>query len=218
MNNSTKGRPWAALAALLVGGCSPSDQFWKKPDVGEKFTVLDAALMQPAIVRNLDLYGRDLQGFPEQTFTLTNLERLGLRKNAIRTVPDGIAALTKVYFVDLGEAGLTNIPAAFGRLPALTTLYLNDNALTVIPAGLGDAAKLMYLNLDRNKLTALPPDLGKLSSLKWLRLNGNQLTALPSDVSGWTQNLKRLYLKGNPLPESEKDRIRKALPKCDVIF
>ncbi len=218
MNNSTKRWLWTVLAALLVSGCSPSDQFWKKPDVGEKVTTLDDAIKKIAIVRNVDLCDHSLRGFPEPLLAATNLERLSLRKNAIGTVPDGIAALPKICWLDLGQTGLTNLPPALGRLPALTALYLNDNALVAVPASLGDLPKLTYLNLDRNKLTSLPPELGRLASLKWLRLNSNQLTDLPADMSGWTKNLKRLYLTGNPLPEAEKNRIRKALPACDVFF
>jgi Leucine-rich repeat (LRR) protein len=57
-----------------------------------------------------------------------------------------------------------------------------------------------------------------MTSLKWLRLNGNQITALPADLSGLAVNLSRLYLKGNPIPDPEKTRIKTALPKCEVIF
>jgi Leucine-rich repeat (LRR) protein len=97
-------------------------------------------------------------------------------------------------------------------------LWLNDNRLTSLPSELGQLSKLTYLNLDRNPLTALPDSLGRLSNLTWLRLNQNRLTALPTDLSGLAQNLKTLYLMGNPIPDSEKERIRKALPKCRVIF
>lgn len=218
MNTVVKTCICLALAAIVAGGCSPSDQFWKKPDFGEKVTTLDDATQKADAVRNLDLYSRDLKGFPDAILKLSNLERLGLRKNAIGTLPTGIAGLSKVYWLDLGQAGLTELNTAIGRMPALTTLYLNDNALTALPASMADLSKLAYLNADRNKLTSLPSDLGRLPALKWLRLNGNQLTALPSDLSGWSKSLKRLYLKGNPLSDAEKDRIRKALPECEVFF
>lgn len=218
MDHTMNRMIWIGLTALLVGGCSPSDQFWKKPDVGEKITSLDTASKQAATVRNLDLYSKDLKGFPAQILTLKKLERLSLRKNAVVTVPDGVAALTTLCWLDLGQAGLTELNPAVGRLPALQMLYLNDNLLTTLPASLAGLTKLTYLNADRNKLTAVPNELGRLSSLKWLRLNGNQLTALPADLTGWSQNLKRLYLKGNPIPAPEQERIRKALPACDVYF
>lgn len=207
-----------ALAATLVGGCSPSDQFWTKPDFGERFTSIEAATRQAASVRNLDLYNRNVQGFPEGVLALPNLERLGLRLNPIGLVPASIARLSKLSWLDVGQAGLSQVDPALGRLPALRTLYLNDNALTALPATLAEASHLVYLNLDRNKLTSLPDELGRLQSLTWLRLNGNQIKALPADLSGWTKGLKRLYLRGNPLPDAEKERIRKALPNCDIVF
>jgi hypothetical protein len=49
-------------------------------------------------------------------------------------------------------------------------------------------------------------------------LNGNKLTALPEKIDQLAPSLKRLHLKGNPLPEEERNRIRKALPACEILF
>ena len=209
---------FASMAAALISGCSPSDQFWKKPDIGEKITTVADALKQPDAVRYLDLFNRGLPSFPVEILALKNIERLSLRRNTVVTLPDSLASLTTLKWLDLGETGLTQLPAAVGTLPNLAALYLNDNALTELPGSLGDLPRLEYLNADRNKLTAFPAALGKTGSLKWLRLNDNQLTALPGDLSGLARNLKRLYLRGNPLPEAEKTRIQQALPNCQVIF
>lgn len=207
-----------ALILTLAAGCSPSDQFWHKPDLGTRFTSLDDAGRQPQAVRFLDLFDQQRAGFPPAILALTNLERLSLRKNAVGDLPDTIASLTRLAWIDLGACGLTNLPATVGSLPKLTTLYLNDNALSSLPDSLGDLRTLCYLNLDRNQLAALPASIGKLESLRWLRLNGNRLSALPADMSGLARSLKRLYLRENPLPESELNRIRKALPNCEIIY
>lgn len=202
----------------LVGGCAPSDQFWKRPDTGEKITTVEAALKQPDTVRNLDLFNRNLPAFPREILRLSNLERLSLRRNTIGEPPAAMTNLSRLAWLDLGESRLTNAPASLGRLPRLTVLYLNDNTLPALPDALGDLTKLQYLNADRNQLSTLPASLGKLTTLKWLRLNHNQLHALPDDLSGLAQSLQRLYLWGNPIPDPEKERIRKALPNCQVIF
>lgn len=203
---------------LLGFGCSPSDQFWKKPDIGKKITSIEEALKSPDSVRYLNLYESNLQTFPDDILKLKNLERLSLRKNTITAIPDGIASLHAINWMDLGRCGLTDLNPALGKLEKLTFLYLNDNAITTIPDELGNCNRLQYLNADRNKLTTLPASLGRMSSLKWLRLNGNQITALPTDLSGLAANLQRLYLKGNPIPDPEKARIQAALPKCAVMF
>jgi Leucine-rich repeat (LRR) protein len=206
------------MAAGLISGCSPSDQFWKKPDIGDKVTTLEEALKHPETVRNLDLFNRGLPGFAAEILTLKNLERLSLRKNTVVTVPDTITSLTALKWLDLGESRLTELNPAVGTLPALSALYLNDNALTVLPITLGDLSRLQYLNADRNKVTAIPASLGKSESLKWLRLNDNLITAMPDDLGGLAKNLRRLYLRGNPIPDAEKKRIQQALPNCQVIF
>jgi Leucine-rich repeat (LRR) protein len=206
------------IALALIGGCSPRDQFWKKPDIGDKITTVEEALKQPDTLRNLDLFNRGLPAFPTEILGLKNLERLSLRRNTVVTVPDTLASLTRLKWLDLGECGLTQLTPALGTLPNLSALYVNDNALTELPGSLGDLSRLQYLNADRNALTAIPASLGKAGSLKWLRLNDNQIAALPGDLSGLAQNLKRLYLRGNPLPDSEKARIKQALPNCQVFF
>jgi Leucine-rich repeat (LRR) protein len=208
----------AIVAVGLIGGCAPSDQFWKKPDIGARITTLEDALKQPETVRNLDLFNRQQPVFPADILKLKNLERLSLRKNTVVTVPEAIASLTALKWLDLGESGLTDLNPAVGSLPHLSMLYVNDNALTELPGALATLPGLQYLNADRNKLTTLPAALGKSESLKWLRLNDNQITALPGDLSGLARNLKRLYLRGNPIPDPEKARIKQALPNCQVMF
>ncbi len=209
----------ALFALCLVGfGCSPSDQFWKKPDIGKKITSIEEALKNPDSVRYLNLYDTSLQAFPPDILKLKNLERLSLRKNTITTLPDGIGSLSTLKWMDLGRTAMTDLNPAIGKLENLSFLYLNDNTIALLPESLGNCNKLEYLNADRNKLTALPASLGKMASLKWLRLNGNQITALPADLSGLAVNLNRLYLKGNPIPDPEKTRIKAALPKCEIIF
>ena len=202
----------------LVGGCAPSDQFWKRPDIGDRITTVEDALKRPEAVRNLDLFNRNLPAFPQEILTLSNLERLSLRRNALGDLPATIARLPHLKWLDLGESKLTNAPSALSELPDLSVLYLNDNQLPALPVSLGGLTKLYYLNADRNQLTAIPAPLGKMSTLKWLRLNDNRIPALPNDLSGLAMGLQRLYLRGNPIPDAEKERIRKALPNCQVIF
>jgi leucine-rich repeat protein SHOC2 len=206
------------LIAVLLNGCAPSDQFWKRPDVGQKITTIDDAMKQPGTVRNLDLFNRNLPAFPREVLKLPRLERLSLRRNTIGELPDAIGALSALTWLDLGECGLTTPPVAVGKLRNLAFLYLNDNALAELPAVVGDLSKLKYLNADRNRLAAIPASLCGLPELRWLRLNSNQITALPANLAPLSKNLQRLYLRDNPIPDPEKERIRKALPNCMVVF
>lgn len=206
------------LGALMLAACSPREHFWKKPDIGHRYVKLKEALAATPPARNLWLYDQNLTQIDPQLWTLTGLERLSLRKNKLAAIPVDVARLSRLVWLDLGENQIAALPPDLCKLPALSQLYLNDNALTELPADLGSVQTLTYINLDRNQLTALPPEIVKLSALKWLRLNGNQLKALPENIQLLAPTLKRLYLKGNPLPDPEKERIRKALPGCEIFF
>jgi Leucine-rich repeat (LRR) protein len=202
--------------AALLSGCSPEPT--TPPRNPQRATTLKEAMVAPDKIVELDLFYRRLPSFDPDILKLKNLKNLTLRTCRIGALPEEIGGLSKLSSLDAGESSLTNLTPAVGCLSNVTRLWLNDNSLTSLPAELGQLSNLAYLNLDRNQITALPDSLGRLSNLTWLRLNQNRLTALPVDLSGLAQNLKTLYLMGNPIPDAEKQRIRKALPKCTVIF
>jgi Leucine-rich repeat (LRR) protein len=202
--------------SVLISGCSPDSA--PPPRNPQRATTMREAMEAPDQVLELDLYYRRLPAFPGDILKLGNLERLSVRTCKIGSFPDGIGTLSKLVSLDAGESSLTNITPAVGCLTNLCRVWLNDNQLTELPSELGQLSKLTYLNLDRNQLTALPDTIGRLANLTWLRVNHNRLTALPADLSGLAQNLKTLYLMGNPIPANEQTRIRNALPNCKVIF
>jgi Leucine-rich repeat (LRR) protein len=201
-----------SLAFLLVG-CSRSSS-----DEPLRVTTMQAAMAAPDQVEELDLYYRRLSSFPPEILQLRNLKRLTLRTCRIGELPATIVSLTGLTTLDMGETSLTHLTPGVGSLTNLSRLWLNDNALASLPGELGSLQHLEYLNCDRNQLSRLPEQTGSLRALKWLRLNNNQLHAMPDDLSGLAQNLKTLYLMGNPIPDEERTRIRKALPNCTVYF
>ena len=201
------------LGIVLLSGCSPSSSCDPL-----RATTMQDAMAAPDQIEDLDLFYRRLNSFPPDILRLKNLKHLRLRTCRIGDLPVDIAYLTGLTTLDMGETSLTNLTPAAGNLVNLTRLWLNDNALTSLPREIGRLSNLEYLNLDRNQLAALPEETGSLHALKWLRLNNNQLHALPDDLSGLAQNLKTLYLMGNPIPDEERIRIRKAIPNCTVYF
>ena len=205
----------ALLVVLCLTGCSPAPTPSRDP---ERATTMKEAMEAPDKVRILDLFYRRLPEFPSDILKLRNLERLTLRTCTIGALPNEIAGLSKLTSLDLGETALTNLTPAIVSLSHLERLWLNDNALATLPPEFGRNSRLVYLNLDRNQLTALPEGVGNMTTLRWLRLNHNRLTALPHDLNGLAQNLETLYLMGNPIPDTERARIKQALPKCKVIF
>jgi hypothetical protein len=57
----------------------------------------------------------------------------------------------------------------------------------------------------------------QLPKLRQVDLNGCPVSKLPDDLSGWT-SLQVLSLVRCPIDDTEKARIRAALPKIHVAF
>ena len=83
-------------------------------------------------------------------------------------------------------------------------LFANDSTDSILKKALGG-----------NRISELPAAIGDLHQLTTLHLSRNNLTRLP-DAMGRLQRLAKLSLTGNPLPDSEKDKIRNMLPGCHI--
>jgi len=99
----------------------------------------------------------------------------------------------------------------------LEELNLEGNQLQSLPDEIGQCQNLRSLILSENHLTQLPDGIVNLKNLELLLLTGNELTELPADIAKLSQ-LKTLVAKENHFSESEKERIRAALPNCKVYL
>ena len=79
----------------------------------------------------------------------------------------------------------------------------------------GSRDRLLWLDLSYNQINDLGP-LGDLSNLETLDLSGNQIENLQPLTR--LKALRRLSLTGNPLNEKELEKLRDALPDCEIIF
>lgn len=112
---------------------------------------------------------------------------------------------------------ITELPPAIGNLKQLTTLRLTLNAIKAVPTDIAELKQLKVLDLTDNAGLENIANLTKLPSLERLLLYGCGLTKLPGNI-GNLKNLKELGLVGNNLDKAEQERIRKALPNCDIRF
>ena len=96
-------------------------------------------------------------------------------------------------------------------------LYLNQNNFTVIPGELYLLGNLRKLDLSENNITHLPSKLSMLKNLVILELANNQIKVIPPWIKEMSA-LKILNLKGNPLSQSQVDRLKKEAPHLEIEF
>jgi Leucine-rich repeat (LRR) protein len=125
--------------------------------------------------------------------------------------------IQSLQYLDLSENQLTSLPDSIGNITNLTELYLYYNQLTSLPDSIENLTNLTELNLSSNELRSLPDSIGNLKNLTKLALRNNQLTSLPDSI-GNLSDLIELDLSNNPLPQPERERIRKLLPNCEITF
>ncbi len=102
------------------------------------------------------------------------------------------------------------------RLPSPEVpLYLDGNQLKALPPGIGKLTHLTRLDLHDNQLTTLPPEIGALKKLTELDLRANQLASLPCEIEE-LMGLRVLDVAGNKLSAGEIERLKRAMPQCEI--
>lgn len=112
---------------------------------------------------------------------------------------------------------ITEIPAEIKNLTALVSLHLTVNSIRKLPAEMAALKQLKVLNLSDNAGLQSYDVITELPGLEILHLYGCNLSRLPENIANLT-HLKELGLAGNHFDEKEKERIRKALPHCRIVF
>ena len=153
---------------------------------------------------------------------LTNLTSLGLSRNQLTSVPEGIKELTNLTSLDLAGNQLTSVPEGIKELTNLTRLYLRFNQLTSVPEGIKELTNLTRLDLASNQLTSVPECLLEMRlPIIWetqryfingINLFGNPLERPPVDVVKEGNKAIQDYF------ESLQDGPTKVLNEVKVIF
>jgi Leucine-rich repeat (LRR) protein len=150
-------------------------------------------------------------------------------------IPDMVFEMTKLRHLsvqgmdcdyrELDEQGnditecwmIKEIPPQIKQLIELESLQLNVNAISKIPNDLTELRNLKTLVLDDNKGLSEIDNITKLVNLETLSMNGCNISKLPENI-GLLRKLQSLGLSGNNISETEKERIKKALPNCKTFF
>ena len=141
----------------------------------------------------------EMTKIPSAFSKLIGLKRLSLSHNKLTYLPDLITNLVSLEFLALGNNKLEFLPETFGNLIELNSLDLSDNHFVIFPYLICKLFKLKFLDLENNTINCIPESISKLVELYKLNLNNNKLTHLPNSIGDSLVNLRRFYLKNNPL-------------------
>jgi len=74
------------------------------------------------------------------------------------------------------------------------------------------------LDLRENPLiTKFPLEILKFKNLKWLNIDSKSISSIPNEI-GQLKNLRKIYLHRDSLSVLEREKIKKLLPNCEIIF
>ncbi len=94
-------------------------------------------------------------------------------------------------------------------------MYMSFNKLGEFPEEVCELTQLNQIYFKNQNIESVPEEIGQLTQLKKLDLSKNQIKSIPDEIAN-CKELKTLILKGNPLPQSELDKLSKLLPDCKI--
>jgi len=149
--------------------------------------------------------GCSLTEIPEVILSLTNLKRLTIEYNEIKSIPDDIANLKNLEYLQLGDNELESVSSKISKLENLKEIDLSDNDIKKLPAEFGNLKNLEILNLSSCRyLTNYSDFIGNLKNLKTLYIIYSNLysnlSEVPKEIGNLT-NLENLYLYSNEIVE-----------------
>ncbi|KAG4097696.1 L domain-like protein [Neocallimastix lanati (nom. inval.)] len=143
-----------------------------------------------------------LYEFPEIVFSLTNLKRLEIYNNKIKSIPDDISKLENLEYLGLSLNEITDVSPKIGELKHLKEIDLSFCKIKELPVEFGNIKTLEILNLENSdiyyRLSKVPKEIGNLSQLESLYMERNEIKELPEEY-GNLKNLKILDLYYNEL-------------------
>ena len=196
-------------------------------------------------IEELNFYYNEIVNVSSLAFSgITNLKKLGLRRNKLTAVPDLQLISSNLIELNLrqNEISSMDIPLNLQALEILTlamnklaslsvgslvllrlkSLDLKYNRLSSIDnAAFGTLPSLVELFLTKNLLTVFnPTDLNISESIEKLILERNRLNSLPANSFNGIQNLKKLDLNTNKLTGFDIDLLTngQGFPVLEILY
>ena len=136
---------------------------------------------------------------PNDLFCFTQLIRLHLDGNQIKTLPDLLCEkLINLEVLTLSSNNLKILPKSMQNLKKLRSLHLACNKFEQFPEAVCSLVSLKFLDLCSNRLVSVSNKLPKLNNLESLLLFDNLIVHVPDSI-GSLVSLRSLWLGKNNL-------------------
>ena len=136
---------------------------------------------------------KKLTAIPAKVFDFVWLEKLNLRNNRLREIPDSITRLQNLSVLNLSRNQLSKLPDSITHLQRLSRLDLGDNQLSELPDSITRLQNLFKLSLGYNQMSELPDSITRLQNLSELDLRDNPLVNPPIEIAEQGINAIREY-------------------------
>ena len=142
---------------------------------------------------------------------------IDVASQGLKKLPNKLSRLDKIVSINLLGNQFETFPTVLSELITVDEISLSSNQLTSVGAEIGQLKNLRILIMNNNQLKELPKEIGELTNLLYLEIGNNQLTSLPEEIKYLT-SLQELHIERNKLSGTEKEKIKKLLPKCIIHF
>ncbi len=170
------------------------------------FNSIKEALVNPTIVKSLDLSDQQLKQLPTDIVKLTTLEKIDIGSNPDLDLVQTFEVLKQIpslKIIWLTDGKIKAIPNNISQLKKLEELWLDNNELTSFPEPVKQLDNLKYLRLFSNKIKKVNFKKGQLPNLIYIDLCYNEFETFPVELSA-LPNLKRIIIWYNSISEIPK--------------
>eukprot|EP00882_Tetradesmus_deserticola_P033067 GHRQ01037738.1.p2 GENE.GHRQ01037738.1~~GHRQ01037738.1.p2 ORF type:complete len:152 (+),score=57.80 GHRQ01037738.1:1597-2052(+) len=123
---------------------------------------------------------------PAKVMALDGLAVLDLAHNQIEIVPKGFfPEIAQLKNLDLSHNAIKALPDEVAALKGLEVLAITHNCLQDLPEGLFTLTALQDMNASYNQIDFIPNSIGNMEGLHVLNLAGNQLRPSRVTWAGW---------------------------------
>lgn len=154
----------------------------------------------------LDLMNRPMDYIHsiEEIISKKKIKKLFLSYNLLVKVPLVIFEFTNLIKLNLSDNDLKSIPNDIQALNKLEYLYLNKNNFSIFPSSIFHCPRLKFVSLSDNYIKTLPKTWVQLSAEE-LVMNNNELTRLPFTIPENLQKLSICFNYIKKIPKLYKD-------------